>query len=57
MTLLKAIGEALKTVLQWVAMAFGALYNWVTVSEWNVLFVSLAIIGLIIGVPFFKRRK
>ena len=56
MNFIKAIGEGLIAVIQWVRMVYDGFCDWIGISEWTVSFIAIGIIGLIIGGRFLFKK-
>ena len=56
MNLVKAIGEGLITVIQWVGMVYQGFCDRIGISEWTILFAAIGLIGFItIGKFLYKK--
>ena len=57
MNLLKEIGKAIPTVIQWIAMVYTGICDWLGISEWSILYLAFAVIAGIAGIAIYRKFK
>lgn len=57
MTFLKDVNEALAEVIKWIAMIFTDFCEWINISEWAVLSITLIVIGSFASISIYRNRK
>lgn len=55
MSLYQAMGNALTTLIEWIAIIYSAFCEWLGISEWMILNIVIVIIFALIGIS--RKRK